>query len=162
MIQLSDVANLPAKKTEAREDARFSFAATDALWPPRSLSAKNKRKKATRIVNIRPMVGRKFRVPMRSFPKTSPSVRVGAFFLLKHHKNELSHNRYAVIVGAHIDRRSVKRHHIKRVFFREMALWPNQGVDFLAIVNPKANVLDEAGLVDKIRSSFKLMKKDLT
>ncbi|MEK7076708.1 MAG: ribonuclease P protein component [Patescibacteria group bacterium] len=54
---------------------------------------------------------------------------------IKWRENALGHNRFAVIVGNGVEKKSVRRHFWKRRVLRAASQWPNAGRDFLFIAS---------------------------
>ena len=111
------------------------------------------------------MLGKKYRVPIQSFPKNAKTIFSGGLIVLKSSANKISHNRAGVVIRKGVVKSSVKRNKIKRTMFRvfenNLAVLSGRGKDYLVIVN----VLDESddsaytALTKELESAVTKIKK---
>jgi ribonuclease P protein component len=63
------------------------------------------------------MLSRKYRLPVKNFPKTARTVYGDFFCNIKALKNEMDYNRFAVIIPARAVKGAVNRNKLKRAIF---------------------------------------------
>ncbi len=74
------------------------------------------------------------------------------YFLIKYKTNGRIYNRFAVIVGTNVDKRSTRRHLWKRRFLARLRMWPDNGKDFLIVTHPAITTLGAADLAQMLSS----------
>jgi len=81
------------------------------------------------------MISRRLRVPTGEFHKQKRLLSTPEM-AIKYGPNTVSHNRFAVIVSAKVDKRSSQRNNLRRTIYEGVIEWPNRKADFVIIVLP--------------------------
>ena len=111
------------------------------------------------------MLGKKYRVPIQSFPKNAKTIFSGGLIVLKSSANKVLRNRAGVIIRKGVVKSSVKRNKIKRtvfsVFENNPAVLGGRGKDYLVIVNVLGESDDSAytALTKELESAVTKTKK---
>jgi|SRR3989344_39628 len=111
------------------------------------------------------MLGKKYRVPIQSFPKNAKTIFSGGLIVLKSSANKVLRNRAGVIIRKGVVKSSVKRNKIKRtvfsVFENNPAVLGGRGKDYLVIVNVLGESDDSAytALTKELESAVTKIKK---
>ena len=86
------------------------------------------------------MLSKQYRLPIQSIPKKDGRTIKGRYFLFKVFPNDLSFNRFGIIISKKVAKKSTERNRLKRLMFNALKddLLPRQGAgnDFLIIVSP--------------------------
>ena len=101
------------------------------------------------------MIQRKLRLAAKDFPRHSGHTFASPLLMVKILKNKLSHNRFAVIIGAAAEKRAVYRNQFKRRVLAEAQHQPNMHTDFLFIASKKGSVAAGAELRAELRKIFR-------
>lgn len=106
------------------------------------------------------MLGRKFHLPISSFPKSATTYR-GSFITVKNQPNLKEFSRLGVIISSKYDKRAVYRNNLKRKFFQSFSNFflyqNNPGRDILVIVNSKIKSDSQKNIINefiKILNSY--------
>ncbi|MBI4085746.1 MAG: ribonuclease P protein component [Candidatus Liptonbacteria bacterium] len=90
------------------------------------------------------MTTKKLRLPPQRFSER-PAGRVSSgYFLIKVFKNNLTHNRFGVVIGAKVDKRSSKRNFWRRAILNCAGQYAGSGKDLLIIVSPRIRELSKS------------------
>ena len=125
------------------------------------------------------MIAKKFRLPRQRFSER-PASRIGSdYFLVKIFKNDLSHNRFGVVISTKADKRSSRRNFWRRTILNyarqliesedssefiepEGSSEPERperqisfGKDLLIIVSPRIRELSKSGVEQELGKMFK-------
>ena len=96
------------------------------------------------------MLSRKNRLPRSEFSARGFQTTKTPCFSLKAKKNNLSHNRIAVVIGASAEKSAVRRNfwkrHAKRIFLK----FPPVGKDFILIFSKRARELKKEEFEDEL------------
>ena len=80
------------------------------------------------------MLSKKFRLPVKDFRSQRTASIKTPSLIIRVCTNQLSHNRFAVIISAKTEPKSTRRHTIKRKIISVIEKWPNLRRDFLLSV----------------------------
>jgi len=102
------------------------------------------------------MIAKKFRLPRQIFSER-PAGRVNTdYFLIKVFKNNLTHNRFGVVISAKVDKRSSKRNFWRRAILNYARRQTGFGKDFLVVVSPRIRELSKSEVEQEVE---KILKK---
>ncbi len=99
------------------------------------------------------MFPRVLRLPREEFEKfggRAAEKSASSYFLVKTKRNNVTGNRFGVVVGARVDKRATVRNALKRLVSRVVKEWPANGRDFLVIVLPSAATLHKKELAQDL------------
>ncbi|SRR6266481_3171216 len=99
------------------------------------------------------MFPRKNRLPITTFPKKGPKISSASFFL-RWEKNNLGTNRFGIIIGIVVDKRSSHRHKLRRSIEERLRRTPDMGMDVLCIVLPAAAKMSQKDISIEIDSAL--------
>ncbi len=104
------------------------------------------------------MLAKKFRLPAENFFAKPIKRFVAEYFLVKVFKNKLGYNRFGVIINNRVDKRSTRRHFLKRLILSRARQQPNSSRDFLIIASPRAGKLSRVEIKKEIKKIFENIK----
>ncbi len=96
------------------------------------------------------MITKNLRLPISDFPKKGSRSFHYPSIVLKLAPNQLSHNRFGVIISSKVEPKSTRRHALKRRTLAALKTWPILKKDILVIIQkpPSSNF-------DELENSFK-------
>lgn len=104
------------------------------------------------------MLPKKRRVPREKFtPQRNQRRVVTEYFWARVSRNNLEHNRYAVVVSTKVDKRATRRHFIKRTILDAAHAWCDTSLDVIITALPSAQNLSK----NQIREEVHLLEKKL-
>jgi ribonuclease P protein component len=101
------------------------------------------------------MIARKFRLPRQKFSERSFDRINSDYFLVKVFENELGHNRFGVVIGAKVDKRSSRRNFWRRTILHYAKRQVNFGKDLIIIVSPRICELSKNKVEQELEKIFK-------
>lgn len=104
------------------------------------------------------MINRKYRLPVKNFRGQGEDKLTSPYFLIKTANNSLSYNRIAVIISNKVDKRSARRHFLKRRMLAMLSGLPQTSKDILMIVSPAANHLGRIQLKKEMENLIRRIK----
>lgn len=129
-----NVQNISAKKAQEKENARVFGSPSRARRASRTAKAPRQRQTSTCSVG-RVMLARKFRLPREAFKTVGKGGKITThYFVIKFAANTIERNRFAVVIPAAAEKRSTRRHALKRRLLDGVRTWPNFGKDVLMLV----------------------------
>ena len=93
-------------------------------------------------------------MPVGEFPVRPLRQARSEYFSLKVSKNKFGHNRFAVVIGARVEKRSVRRHFWKRRILDWAKREPDAGADLLITVAPPLNKLSKEDAAKEFKKVF--------
>ncbi|MBU6500450.1 MAG: ribonuclease P protein component [Patescibacteria group bacterium] len=100
------------------------------------------------------MFPRSYRLPVKEAHTRLRKLFSSPYFIVKTAVNTTGHNRFGIIIANSSVKKSTKRHFWKRRFIGILRGWPNFQKDFLFIISPKINNLDQNKLKEEINESL--------
>ncbi len=83
------------------------------------------------------MIPKKLRLEVKDFPRRSGNIFTSPLFTVKTTKNNLTHNRFAVVIAAAAEKRAVYRNQMRRRILGAVREWPSLHTDFLFIASKR-------------------------
>lgn len=97
------------------------------------------------------MLSKRQRVPRGVFSSRKPAIRFATpRFFARVKPNTEGHNRFAVVVGTKVDKRSTKRNFIKRAVLGCAKEWPSLSSDIIIHITPAARDIPLLKLKEEI------------
>lgn len=104
------------------------------------------------------MIAKKLRLPRQRFSER-PVSRIGSdYFLVKIFRNDLGRNRFGVVIGTKVDKRSTKRNFWRRMILNYARRQINFGKDILIIVSPRIRELTKNAAEQELEKIFGKIK----
>ena len=100
------------------------------------------------------MPAKKIRFRAQDFPKKGFQTIQSRLFTLKFSENTFMHNRFAIVVGVAVDKRSSRRNTVRRRIREWARRSPNIRSDFLFIVRPEAARAPRELLYAELQNAF--------
>lgn len=105
------------------------------------------------------MLAKKYRLPIQSISKKSGRSFRGHYFLFKIFPNNLSFNRFGIIISKKVAKKSTERNKLKRLFFNVLKEYifsaQKSANDYLIIVSPNISKLEPQEIKKELKIIFK-------
>lgn len=108
------------------------------------------------------MYPKKQRLPIAEFNKLKSSRKNYSLFLVKTCPNSKGYNRFGIIIGQKIEKKSTKRHYFKRQIANYLLKLPNLSLDILVIAKPSLKQASKSSLRNELNQILDDVKSEFT
>jgi ribonuclease P protein component len=105
------------------------------------------------------MLPRKRRLKKTSFFTKNPKLQIGKGLYLISRDNNLSYNRYAVVISRRAVPKAVRRNALRRSFYNDVNKWPENGQDFIVFISSPASAPSKVSLSEELSVFSKKLDK---
>lgn len=107
------------------------------------------------------MLARKFRLPREAFKAVNKGGKIATHhFVIKFGTNVIGYNRFAVVIPTAAEKKSTRRHALKRRLLDEAHSWPNFGMDVLMLIGRAAFAAPAREIAEELKVAAKKISRD--